>query len=74
MHDAKFATTAKGEKALLEAAESKKTEEFSTPSPTLVNMATIEDDDERLLARIGYKQASSRNKRLAVAFLTSGRN
>ena len=58
MDNAKLASTAKGEKALLEAAESQKTGEVSIPSPAL-NMATIEDDDERLLARIGYKQASS---------------
>jgi hypothetical protein len=55
MDNAKVASTAQGEKA-----ESGKTGEFSTPRPpALVNMATIEDDDERLLARIGYKQVSS---------------
>jgi hypothetical protein len=60
MDSAKVASTAKGEKALLAAAESKKTGQFSVPSPPgLVNMATIEDDDERLLARIGYRQVSS---------------
>lgn len=49
--------TAKGEKAILGAADSKETREFSSPSPPAPGtMATIEDDDERLLARIGYKQ------------------
>lgn len=60
MDSAKATSAAKGEKAVLAAAESEKTGQFSIPSPpALVNMATIEDDDERLLARIGYKQVSS---------------